>query len=54
MKYVVKFLSRNKKDQICTINPPFSLEEARRVVKDLKSMGMSAWLEEDEVQNYKR
>ena len=48
MNYIVKFLSRNKKEQICTISPPFSLEEARRVVKDLKSMGMSAWLEESE------
>ena len=47
MKYVVKFLSRNKKDKVCTIAPAFDEKEARRVVKDLKSMGMSAWLEEE-------
>ena len=45
MKYIVKFLSRNKKDKICTISPSFEEEEARRVVKDLISMGLSAWLE---------
>ena len=51
MKYIVKFLSRNKKDKICTIMPAFSKSEAQRVVKDLMSMGMSAWLEEETKNN---
>ena len=45
MKYVVKFLSRNKKGEICTISPPLPVKEARRIAKDLKSMGLSSWIE---------
>tara|TARA_R110000851_G_scaffold136278_1_gene271916 strand:- start:386 stop:532 length:147 start_codon:yes stop_codon:yes gene_type:complete len=46
MKYIVKFLSVNNKNQIYTIAPVVSINEARKIVKDLISMRLSAWIEE--------
>ena len=45
MKYTVKFLSE---DKVCTIYPALVVEEARRIVKDLNSMRLSAWIEKEE------
>ena len=45
MKYTVKFLSA---DKVCTIYPSLVIEEARRIVKDLNSMRLSAWIEKEE------
>jgi len=46
MEYVVKFLSKNNKNQMYTITAVESIDEARKIVKDLMTMGLSAWIEE--------
>ena len=48
MKYMVKFLSE---DKVCTIFPSLVIEEARKIVKDLNSMRLSAWIEKEEKTN---
>ena len=51
MKYLIKFLSRevNKlaNDKlIYTINPKMDIKKAQKILRDLKLMGMTAWIEE--------
>ena len=46
MQYVVKFLSKNNKNQMYTITAVDSIDEARKIVKDLITMRLSAWIEE--------
>jgi hypothetical protein len=47
MKYIVKFLSINNKNKVYTITAVDSVDEARKIVKDLMSMRLSAWIEEN-------
>ena len=46
MQYVVKFLSKNNKNQMYTITAVDSVDEARKIVKDLIAMRLYAWIEE--------
>ena len=45
--YIVKFLSREEKKKVYTINPSMSIQVAQRVLRDLELMGITAWLEKE-------
>ena len=45
MKYIVKFMSREKEKDIFTINPPMNIDRAQKISRDLQLMGMTAWIE---------
>ena len=49
--YVIKFLTNTK--DIFTVSPPMKILEAQRILRDLKLMSLTAWLEEvnDGIQN---
>ena len=52
MKYLVKFLSKETNKLVddklvYTINPKMNIKEAQRILRDLKLMGITAWVEEE-------
>ena len=42
--YIVKFMTNTK--DIFTVSPAMEILEAQRILKDLKLMSLTAWLEE--------
>ena len=48
MRYLVKFLSREKDKRVYTINPSMDIQAAQKILKDLELMGLTSWLEEAE------
>ena len=42
--YIVKFITNTK--DIFTVSPAMEILEAQRILKDLKLMSLTAWLEE--------
>ena len=42
--YIVKFMTNTK--DIFTVSPAMEMLEAQRILKDLKLMSLTAWLEE--------